>query len=144
MAILGGGPGGGGPVGFANSFTGASSALEYMGEHAYAQSGPFAKDTNEHTMIEYQQGSRYFVGTISFHGTTDMSNPSNGNISAFNVSFNDASIFLVKTDSSDENSPHSLTTPIIIPPYTEVKITGQDYSGGDAGDTSITMTGRIY
>ena len=134
--------GGGNPVG--GSFTGASTALEYLGDHAYAQSGPFAKDTNEHTMIEFETGPRYFVGTISFHGTTDQGTPQDGNITAFNVYFNGKSQFLVKTDSSDENSPHSLTTPIIFPPYTQIKVTGQDYSGGSAGDTAVSITGRVY
>jgi len=135
---------GGGQSGFGSSYTGAAESLEYVGDHAYAQSGPFAKDTAEHTMIDFQMGSKYFVGTISFHGTTDQSTPANGNISAFNVYLNGVSTFLVKTDSSDENSPHSLTTPIIIPPYTEVKITGQDYSGGSNGDTAVSITGRTY
>jgi len=126
------------------TFLGPQLGLSIVGEHAMAQSGLFAKDTNEHTMLDFQMGSKYLVGTISFHGTTDQTTPANGNISAFNVYLNGISVFLVKTDSSDENSPHSLTTPILLPPHTQVKITGQDYSGGSNGDTAITITGRLY
>jgi len=118
--------------------------LNIIGKHAYAQSGPFAKDTNSHAMLQFSLGNHYFEGVISFHGTTNASTPQDGNISAFTVNFNENTAFLVKTDSSDENSPHSLNVPILIPPYTTVQVLGQDYSGGSAGDTSVTITGRIY
>jgi len=140
MAIL---AGVGNPVGGSNP-AGVGTGLNYIGNHAYAQSGPFAKDTNSHVMLEFTMSGSYFDGFISFHGTTDASTPANGNINAFTVMFNGSAVMLVKTDSSDENSPHSLNVPLLIPPYTIVQVLGQDYSGGSTGDTTVTMTGRIY
>jgi len=140
----GGGGGGGGILGVGNVFTGPSESLEYIGSHAFVQSGTFAKDTSQHTYIDFTMGPKYLVGEIIFHGAGDESNPANGNISAFTVSFNGTAIFLAKTDSSDENSPHSLTMPLIIPPRTQVKVTGEDYAAGNEGDTAVSIYGRVY
>jgi len=132
-------------VGYGPQFTASTGlSLNIIGNHAYAQSGPFAQDTNEHTMLEFRMGSSYLVAEISFHGTVNASAPNDGNLTAWQVYFNGSVVFLNKTDSSDENSPHSETLPILIPPYTEVKITGTDFSGGNAGDTAVSITGRIY
>ena len=41
MAI-GGGPGGGGPIGIGNSFTGPAETAEYVNDRTYAYSGSIA------------------------------------------------------------------------------------------------------
>ena len=59
MAIVGGGPGGGGPIGSANSFTGTAESIQLIGEHFYIYSPGVGIDNNEGTLIETKTGNYY-------------------------------------------------------------------------------------
>ena len=79
MAILGGGPGGGGPIGVVNSFTGPSTSIEVIGEHAYAYSGVVTVNNNETSLIgPVTTGNYTIVGNIQFYarGVSSGSQPS--------------------------------------------------------------------
>ena len=140
-----GGPGAGGagnPTGA--SFTGPAEALEIIGDHAFAYSGQLQIDTTPVTHLDFTSGNYYLVGEISFIGATIASDPDAGARTIFLVTFNDADLFTAKTESVSEDMPQAPVVPIIIPPYTEVKITVDSNTDTAGMITSVNITGRIY
>ena len=136
MAIGGGGSGGG-PVGFSNSFTGPASALEIVGEHAYMYTGSVANATSETTIAETISGNFSLVGQWQvqlFDNTTDDQ--------FFRFYLNESLVAATIVTSTKDYSPYE-GIEIIIPPYTELKITSENLGSGNKNVGSI-ITGRIY
>ena len=139
MALLGGGVGGAGnPVG--GSFTGPAEALEVIGDHAYAYSSAAAQTAGagEVTKLEFTSGNYYFVGHL---------NAANGDLSSdwWRVSFFMNGTLVIRHDTNNNaqsNNEDINPIPVIIPPYTEVKVTLQVGSDSDAPNTQFV--GRIY
>jgi len=142
MPITGGG---GGPLGFAGgSFTGPAQALEIIGDHAYAVSGGLSSDTSDVVHLKFTTGSYYFVGRITVNGAMVVTSPAVGRTTIFQINMNGALIAQLKVDSAEEDQPSTVYNDVIIPPYTEVEVTGQS-DGADADRlTTALMTGRIY
>jgi len=131
MAIIGGA---GNPVG--GSFTGPAEALEVIGNHHYALSGSIQFDTNETTMIDTQTGNYYSKSFIQY----GMPSATSGDITT-HVYFNGVEVMGHETnDSATLDRRDALK--LIIPPYTDVKVTIQLSTGSSTGFCSIT--GRIY
>ena len=147
MALLGGGVGGAGnPVG--GSFTGPAEAIEIIGDHAYAMSGNLGALNADQTLLEFTSGNFYLVGQIFVSGpcdpTQDGVNLGNGAISAFQLNLNDVLVWNIKIDTIDEDSASFAVVPVIIPPYTEVKLTVISNADASGRATSSNITGRIY
>ena len=143
MALLGGGVGGAGnPVG--GSFTGPAEALEIIGDHAYAYSGNFGALDTDQTLLQFQSGNFYFVGQIFVSGPCDPTGLGNGAISAFQLNLNDVLIWNIKIDTTEEDSPSFAVVPVIIPPYTEVKLTVISILEDSGRVTSSNITGKIF
>ena len=143
----GGGGGGGGILGVGNPFTGAASALEILGSHAYAYSGQFATEdvTSLTDMLSFTSGNYYFVGEWTVCGSVnDSSAHVTGGIANFYLSFNGSTIQSLKTETGEEDQPGTFTIPIIIPSYTVVVCQG--VSSQNHGDWYISQSliGRIY
>jgi len=139
MAILGGGIGGAGnPVG--GSFTGPAEALEIIGDHAYAYSSAAAltSATGEETRLEFTTGNYYFVGEF---------NALNGDTSSdlWQVSVFMNGTLIMNDKIWNAAASHNDTfhvIPIIIPPYTQMKVTMQ--VSADSDSVSSQFIGRIY
>jgi len=145
MGLDGGGGGGGGILGVGNSFTGPATALEIIGDHAYGYSGPVAASGSELTMLSFRSGSYYFVGRINFDGNLTLDSPQTGvTASVCLVYFNDALVANMKTETTQEDAPSSNSTDIIIPPYTEVKITVIADEVSATKLATVRLNGRIY
>ena len=142
MALLGGGVGGAGnPVG--GSFTGPAQALEIYGDYATALSGMFEANTAEQTMLDFTSGNYLFVGRVTFTGFVKPSAPQGGSIGAALVSLNGNNVAILKNDGDNETQPTISYCELIIPAYTEVKVTCE--ANADDADNlgSVIMTGQI-
>ena len=139
MAILGGGTGGG-PIGVSNSYTGAAQALEIMGDHIYGYSGAVAcpQDT-ETDLINHTTGSYYCTLKISFSNAEDATT---GNNIINRIRLNDGLIWQQQVDHSLSQYETVEFLNIVVPPYTNLRITAEDKNG--ATDQLVIAAGKIY
>jgi len=145
MAAPSGGGGGGGPVGFANSFTGAASGLDIYGDFAAAYSGAIqASDSAAVTHLEFISGNYLFVGTIDVYGQMKVDSVSDGGIGIAEIQFNGKELFNIKVETGQEDMPAEVSMPILIPAYTEVSIALRSEYGTAGSTTSVNLIGRIY
>ena len=144
MALDGGGGGGGGPVGFANSFTGPATALEIIGEHAYAYSGLIESSTSSVTYLEFTSGSYYFVGMLQFNSPVEEADPTVGVEAVCKIALNGTGIAMIKGNTDLANEEGTISQNLIIPPYTEVKVTVDCHAGIADRAGSVNLVGRIY
>jgi len=118
--------------------------LNIIGDHAYANSGALQINTSNVTHLDFTTGGTYLVGTLFFSGGIKMADISGGTANGAQISFNDEVIAIVKNDTQSEDQPTENIIPIIIPPYTNVKVEVIT-TGTTAGYlTSVLITGRIY
>jgi len=141
---MGSGGGGGGPLGVGNSFTGPASALEIVGDHAYAASGMIGASTSSTTALDFTSGNFYMVGRIAFSGYVRPAAPASGDIGAALISFNGIDIAVMKNDGASEQQPTFSWLDIVIPSYTQVKVTVEANTDDADQKASILITGRIY
>jgi len=137
MAI--GGGGGGGPVGFANSFTGPSTALEISGDFAYAYSGQVsdpASGAANSTVFDFTTGNYIFAGAITW-----VTNYQGGNDTYVDISLNDGKIFVATYD-TDPHVVNDQPFDLVIPPYT--KVTFKWGTTGVTRELCALLVGRIY
>jgi len=143
MAILGGGIGGAGnPVG--GSFTGPAEALEIYGDFAAAYSGALAGITTSATALSFTTGNYLFVGQLQLNAAVDPTAPSSGSSTLCIITLNETKVAII-VSSAAVSTPEtfaSVTQQLIIPAYTAVLATVD--SGGNVGEVTVTMTGRIY
>jgi len=137
----GGVGGAGAPIG---SFTGPAEALEIIGDHGYAFSGTFGTSSTLYTMLSFTSGNYYLVGTVTAMGAADLTGVGNGAITVFSVSLNGQNIILLKTETGIEDMPTYATVPIVIAPYTEVKVQAVDSIDIASHQTTFSIVGRIY
>ena len=138
MAIIGGA---GNPVG--GSFTGAAEALEIIGDHAYAYSGQLQIDTNAVTHLNFTTGNYYFVGTLNTFSPSQANQFALSTEVIYELSLNgNAQLSFLGPSATNGNVPPVVH--VIIPPYTEVKITGESSDGAAGQYTSCNLAGRIY
>jgi len=137
-----GGPGAGGnPTG--GSFTGPAEALEILGDHVYCFSGEFIMTQTAQTLMDFRSPSGYIVAELTASGAVNQGN-GGGGITTWQLTFNGAVVMDLKTESYADRAPAFGFVPIIIPPYTEVKLTA-DSSTTDAGFLiTSSIIGRIY
>ena len=138
MAIDGGG-GGGGPVGISNSFTGAAQALDIYGDFGAAYSGIVPVGNTETTLIEYKSGNYLLVGEWQGYyyekgEDEDM---------RWVVYLNGARIESYISEQATRGNSRSQLN-LIIPAYTQVRISSQNVEGTDTEQMMGSITGRIY
>jgi len=138
MALLGGGVGGAGnPVG--GSFTGPAQAIDIYGDFAAAYSGIIDIDNNETTLIEYTSGNYLLVGEWQGYYYESVY----GEDFRWVVYLNGQKVESYTAEGSIRGNSRSQLN-LIIPSYTEVKITGQNVSDSTAREMMASITGRIY
>jgi len=139
MPIIGGG-GAGNVAGGANP-TGTGNTLNYIGNHAYANSGTYEATTSSQTVLEFTTGNNYIVGTLQLNSAIQFSNVSLRQTAA-KISYDSQTVALIV--GSAEDAPVSQATDILIPPFTNVKI--EVISAVDDSDNFVTVSivGRVY
>jgi len=140
MALI---AGAGNPIGGSNP-AGIGQGLNYIGNHAYANSGTFASSQTEYTLLSFSTGTEYVVGELTVSGATDATNPGTGLTSVFTLSMNGTDVMFVKIDTDVERSPMTAVIPILIAPFTEVKLTALDSLSESGRKTSASLVGRVY
>jgi len=139
----GGGGGGGTIVGVSNSFTGPATALEILGDHVYCYSGEFILSTDEQTLMEFRSPSGYIVAELVTSGGVNQGNGAGGT-TTWQLTFNGAVVMDLKIETYADRAAAFGSVPIIIPAYTEVKLTA-DSASTDAGFLiTSSIIGRIY
>ena len=120
--------------------------LHVIGNRAYAYAGTSDCTTSALTVISFTSGNYLFEGKIFGSGAVNYvsGNLTDGKFTAWKISLNEQVVGFLLTDSQQEDMPNEATMPIIIPPYTQVKI--ETLCNGASSSELITtsITGRIY
>jgi hypothetical protein len=125
-------------LGVSNSFTGPANVLELVGDHAYLFTGEVNSTQPANTVIEFTSGNYYFVGTFNVL-TIDTS----GDDMVMELQFNGATV-LSQNYPSQFYRAVDASVGIIIPAYTEVKMTLYNPTAATNRVYTIGITGRIY
>ncbi len=140
MAAPSGG-GGGGPVGFSGgSFTGAAQSFEYYGNLVGAYSGIIPVDNTETTMIDALSGSHTIKAKLYF-STGSRSSRDMG----WTVLLNGIEVYQyvsAGTTAAGANPQNHMQ--IIIPPYTQFKITSINREDANSENQSVVLVGKVH
>ena len=112
--------------------------IRYIGQHCYAISGATDIDSLA-TFLEFTSGAGYIVGIFQVSGDSDNAGATFVTVT---VTYNDETIFLSK-ERRDLGQMNDWPVNLIIPPETNVKITGRCGAGAETNFTA-TLTGRVY
>jgi len=115
--------------------------LNVIGNHAYAYAGTFAATTAEQTALDFTTGNYLFVGQLQVNAFLQLNNVTVRQVGA-NITFNGVTVALLQAPLEDAVS--SITQDLIIPPYTEVKVTVICATGDSDNFATVGLTGRIY
>jgi len=115
--------------------------LRYIGQWAYAFSGPVPTDNSETTLLSFQSGSGVFVGSYYPMFMTGLAQSRNY---TFTVKFNALTVLIRVFTQIDsfENNPGEIK--IIIPPQTEVLITALNIADTESHNMGAKLVGRVY
>jgi len=113
--------------------------LNVIGNHAYAYSGILDIDNNETTLIEFTSGNFSLVGEWQgyYYEATATSDY------RWVLYFNDIKIESFIAEAAIRGNSRS-PLKLIIPPFTVVKITGQNVEDSGQREIMASITGRIY
>jgi|TARA_R110000824_G_scaffold146433_1_gene315242 hypothetical protein len=131
---------GGGGSGFSNTVnpTGTGAGLNYIGNHAYAFSGFSSFDNNATTLLQFSTGNEYIQFDL-----TAMRSDQDSLDSQFKLIIDEQDV-MVLTATSGPNQVGTLPHDIIIPPYTNVKVTVTNVSNSSTGTAGVILAGRVY
>lgn len=136
---LDGGGGGGGILGVGGSFTGVAQALDIYGQFGAAYSGILDVGDTEIPLIEYTSGNYILAGEWNGYYYEAVY----GEDFRFVISLNGAKVEAFVTEGTTRGHSRSIFR-IIIPSYTQVKVTAQNVTDTTAREMMASITGRIY
>jgi len=117
--------------------------LNVIGNHAYAYSGTFEATTAAQTALDFTTGNYLFVGKIQLNAFLQI-----GNVSvrqgAAKITFNGIEVALICTANGNEAAPLQATEELIIPSFTEVKVTIVAEVDDSDNFATVGLTGKIY
>lgn len=110
--------------------------LRYIGEHIYGYSGIVSVNDSETTMLETTSGSGYIVAKVTFNGL--------GAAEDFDhfVYLNDQVVQLYRSE--DRPARASNNIPLIIPPFSKLKLSAQNVTNTGGRDQVVSIVGRVY
>jgi len=126
------------------TFLGPNKGLSVVGDHAYAYSGEYSAKNSEQTILDFTIGSYLFVGDIIMSGPMKTADIGVGNVAGFILLLNGVNTMLYKVETTQEDSPMTISIPILIPPRTKVEL--KVISDVTATDqfTTASLVGRVY
>ena len=133
MALVGGGQSGFGSGGTA----GVSKGLNYVGGHAFANSGAVGVVQADTTQLDFTTGGEYI--TAKFRFNTENTDDD----IRFKVLFDGEAVQGYTVGSANNHSFHSALD-LIIPPFTHVVCTGYNESSSTSRTTYASTSGRVY
>ena len=125
------------------TFLGPQLGLSVIGEHAYAYSGVVSVDNSETEMLNFQSENNYIVGGWFAHFNQLTGDPLASEDFRFILYLNGLQIAAIETNDSQGSSRNSIQD-IIIPPNTNVKVTGRNYTGSVTEPCGVVITGKIH
>jgi len=131
-------------VGYGPNYS-ASTGLELnvVGRHCYANSGPLTSNNSSQTFLNFNTGSFYVVGHLTVTAPVKEGEPSNGRVIAYAMTYNGVIVYTTKCESITENQPVTDRTPILIPPYTSVVVTGTADTTASLFFSTAQIIGKI-
>jgi len=127
-------------------FGGGSKSLVYIGTDVYAYSGMFDMTQGTQTFLDFNTGKGYINALFQCNGgicTINNSCVGGGGTSGFDIKFNGTVVAKMKTQSSEEDSPSTAYQKLIIPPYTNVVVSGVSDTADSSYDTTINVIGTV-
>ena len=109
-------------------------------KRCYAYSGDVAVSASNTTMLEFSTNSEYIVATFEYHGTIAQIA---SNQLAIELTLNGVSIIHTYYDATVDHTLWDYPPKIIIPPFTDFKITLAQASGSDR-TMQVTLTGEVF
>lgn len=126
------------PVQPSASVAATGLGIRYIGQHCYAYSGEVAVANTELALLEFTS-SGIIVGQVQL-GSRAAENEDY----EFRIYFNDNVVFSAIFGNQSQNEIGSWPIPIIIPPYTNVKVTLDNIADTDSRVWTVGITGRVY
>jgi len=134
------------PYASSNVIAGAGLELNYVGDYVYAYSGTIQATQSEDTSLEFTTGNKLIVGSMTVSGGIENNGGgvAVGTVSAFTLTLNGVEIARVKTSTAgtSPDNPSLENFPLVIPPYTLVKVTV--FSSSTDGKTSTLIIGKVH
>jgi len=125
------------------TFLGPQLGLSVVGEHAYAYSGVVNIGNSETEMLNFQSENNYMVCGWFANFNQLTSDPLASEDFRFVLYLNGLQIAMMETADSQQAS-RATVQDIIIPPNTNVKVTGRNYTGSNTEPCGVVITGRVY
>ena len=114
--------------------------IRYVGEYCYAYSGLVSIDDNETTLLEFRTGSGVIRALTDFNYAE-----SQQDIYRMKIYFNDLAVqAFIAYGKLNYKDSSEVPIPLIIPPFTLVKCTGQNIDNTNAREHIVSLTGRVY
>jgi len=123
------------------SVASTGKGIRYIGNYAYAYSGPVGTDNSTTTLLEFTTGSGLFDGWYYPMFMTGLDQSRNY---TFTVNFNGLKVIIRVFTQIDnfENNPGEIK--ILIPPRTEVLITALNLADTETHNMGAKLIGRVY
>jgi len=108
-------------------------------KYAYAYSGQNdLVDNNETTMLEFKTDSEYIEGTVQFNMVQDTADDM-----FYRIRINDVVVMGYLTIGAQQGTDANNVIPIIIPPFSNVKLSGQNVSTTGTRSNICSMVGKV-
>jgi len=143
MPLVGGG---GAPNVAGSNPSGVGSSINYVGEYAYAFSGTFECDTSPQTCLQFNTSNEFLVGKWFLSGGVNYAsgNLGDGQHTGYKITINGEIVSMVKLSSITEAMPTTATEPMLIPPFSSVKVEVLSSAASATQLSSCSFVGRVY
>lgn len=116
---------------------GVGGSINYIGKHAYANSGSINVNDSVTPMLEFNTQNSYVVAELTVGNSSG-----SGDDIEFEMSVNGERVLSFGVASSNAFPPNSPT--ILLPPFSRILITGQNLSGSTSRECFATIVGEVY
>ena len=117
--------------------------LNIIGDFIYGFSGSIGVGNSETDLLDYTTGNYYVVGGWFANFNQLTSDPIATEDFRFVLYLNDIQIAMMETADSQQAS-RATVQDLIIPPFTNVKVTGRNYTGSANEPCGVVITGKVY
>jgi len=126
-------------IGANTIFAGGSKAFSFIDDRIYGYTGSVSVDNNETTLFDSQTGKAYVIAKFQpvYFDTASTDD------ATFILKFNGVNVYTCTVAESNKGTPFQLVD-LIIPPLTQVTLTGYDRTGTGPINIGGIFTGRVY
>jgi hypothetical protein len=136
MALIGGG--GAGNVAGSNP-SGTGSSINYVGEHAYANSGIVAVNNSETILLDFTTQNSYILAKVQFNLLADTADDM-----FYRVKINSEVTNGYLTQGAQQSTDSNNVIPLFIPPYSRIIMTATNAGSSTNRDNICVVVGRVY